>query len=129
LPPDDLSLINAILPSIKEDMNRGLEHLVKEVKALTKEMNMQTSVYIIEGKIGVMNERQANVIKDIGNNFKQHDEFYKKLNSLEKRPDTSKKTEDNENEIIKLKTQNKTAYTIFGAIIVLLGLLSKLNVI
>jgi hypothetical protein len=85
--------------------------------------------------------------KDLNNlgvkNNKQHEEFYNKINAIEKKPDLTKRVEDcesknktnetksekNEIEVVKIKTSVRTLYIAFGVIVAIIATLSKLGVL
>lgn len=128
--PDELEIFRDLLSSFKQEIHNDLKQVTDQIKDLTKKIdNFQQDSNKLSLEIGIIQEKQKTLKENLNKNFEQHDNFYKRLNTIEKLPDVSKKAEDNENEIIKIKTTAWTAYTIIAIILALLGILSKLNIL
>ncbi len=132
---EDVEIFKDLMNSFKQDMTKELEKVATQIEKLNDKIDdFNEKSNKISITIGVIQEKQSTLKQDLQNNFDQHKDFYDRLGDLEKRkiPDVTildAKAESNENEIIKLKTQNKTAYTAFSIVIIILGILSKLGII
>lgn len=135
--PSEMEVFKELLLSFKLEIHNDLKRVTDQIEKLnTKIEDFQKQTGSINIEIGVLKERQKNIKADLDSNFKQHESFYSRLGDLEKLPDFSKridlndtKTENNENNIIKIQTTAKTAYIIFGIIIALLGLAIRLKIL
>ena len=128
--PEEIKGIQDLVNSLKQDVHKELEKLTGQIEKLNEKIDQYNEKSnAISIQIGIIQEKQETLKSSIKNNFKQHEEFYKRLSELEKLPDVSKKAEDNENEIIKIRTTARTINIIFGIIIAVVGALSALGVI
>jgi uncharacterized coiled-coil DUF342 family protein len=126
----ELELVKDLFAALKNELHKDLEMINRQIESLTRKVDdFQKNASDINIKIGIIQEKQQNLKNDLEKNFSQHDDFYKRLNDLEKIPHEAKKAKQNENEIIKIKTTARTAYIIFGIIITILGLLFKLRIL
>jgi len=130
MPPSEMEVFKELLLSFKLEIHDDLKQITNQIEKLNNKIeDFQKDNGKINIELGIITERQNNIKSNLKNNFQQHEDFYKRLGELEKLPDVSQKTEDNENEIIKIRTTARTFNIILGIIIAIIGALSALKII